>query len=317
VYCCRFKRSSKTTNISYFEAKIEVEVEDKAKNETAHGEGHWLFDKSGNRALESIRFFRAPHHDVYRLQRYDLGYDYEIFSNNRSDCIVTKVNGSLPDPFAWVANATYAGTKTWKGRQYDLWTASIGYANVSLAVHPNGPNRPVWMGRTSPQGRFDVEFIEYTPKHPLNAMFTVPSVCHKTEYPETSRVGCVARSTMMSLAEVWVEKHVPYNQGATYQGYREDCSGYVSMAWQGMKPGWTTYTLPSVAHPIDKTSLQPGDVLLCTTEHVVIFGGWADSSHYIALEETQPSTGTMKSVVPYPYWYNTGCFKPYRYNSVC
>jgi len=124
---------------------------------------------------------------------------------------------------------------------------------------------------------------------------------------------------MIARAQVWVEKKVPYNQGAEYDGYREDCSGYVSMAWETAKPGYTTFTLPQISKPISKDDLQPGDVLLCTTEHVVLFGGWSDASktQYVAYEETKPGEGTVKRVTPYPYWYNTGCFKPYRFNSVC
>ena len=41
----------------------------------------------------------------------------------------------------------------------------------------------------------------------------------------SNKVGCIASSTIMSRAQVWVNNHVPYNQGGTYQGYREDCSG--------------------------------------------------------------------------------------------
>jgi len=124
---------------------------------------------------------------------------------------------------------------------------------------------------------------------------------------------------MINRADVWVVNHVPYNQGATYGGYREDCSGYVSMAWETSKPGYTTFTMPGISKEITKAELQNGDVLLCTTEHVVLFGGWADASHanYIAYEETRPGEGTVKRVTPYPYWYNTGCFIPHRYDSVC
>jgi hypothetical protein len=50
--------------------------------------------------------------------------------------------------------------------------------------------------------------------------------------------------------------------------------------------------------------LQPGDVLLCRSEHVVIFGGWSGPSHYIAYEETRPGEGTVRRVTPYPYWYH-------------
>ena len=36
---------------------------------------------------------------------------------------------------------------------------------------------------------------------------------------------------MNSRGQVWVDKHVPYNHEGTYDGYRTDCSGFVSMCW--------------------------------------------------------------------------------------
>jgi hypothetical protein len=105
------------------------------------------------------------------------------------------------------------------------------------------------------------------------------------------------------------------------------------MAWQTSQPGYVTSTLPQVSHPIargavrplhtiqirwwlawpslttsgffPRLQLQPGDVLLCRSEHVVIFGGWSGPSHYIAYEETRPGEGTVRRVTPYPYWYHT------------
>jgi hypothetical protein len=56
--------------------------------------------------------------------------------------------------------------------------------------------------------------------------------------------------------------------------------------------------------------LKPGDVLLCRTEHVVIFGGWTDAHHYVAYEETRPGEGTVRRVTPYPYWYAACCCPP-------
>jgi hypothetical protein len=91
------------------------------------------------------------------------------------------------------------------------------------------------------------------------------------------------------------------------------------MCWQLSKPGLTTQTMHTVATNIGKDSLQPGDALNCDSEHIVLFGGWTDSekTHYIAYEETRPGEGTVKRATPYPYWYNTGCFHPIRYNNVC
>src|SRR5689334_1088559 len=40
------------------------------------------------------------------------------------------------------------------------------------------------------------------------------------------------RLTILQRGFTWLDAHVPYNQGSQYQGYRTDCSGFVSMAWQ-------------------------------------------------------------------------------------
>lgn len=147
------------------------------------------------------------------------------------------------------------------------------------------------------------------------------TIVNNTSYNYSAYIlpTCVSRTTMIDRAQVWVDKHVPYNQGGTYDGYRTDCSGYVSMAWELSKPGLTTQTMHTVAHNISKSQLEKGDALNCDSEHIVLFGGWSDSSqtHYIAYEETKPGEGTVRRVTPYPYWYNTGCFHPIRYNNVC
>jgi hypothetical protein len=136
---------------------------------------------------------------------------------------------------------------------------------------------------------------------------------------ESPLLGCIDRDDIMTRAKKWVDENVPYSQSDTFEGYREDCSGFVSMAWELSKPGLTTHTLLDVSVSIQKDELQAGDILLCEAEHVVIFGGWSgsDHSHYIALEETRPGEGTVKRTTPYPYWSNVDCFKPRRYNSVC
>lgn len=123
---------------------------------------------------------------------------------------------------------------------------------------------------------------------------------------------------MIARGQDWVNKHVPYSQAATHDGYRTDCSGFVSMCWELGKPGLSTSTLPQVSHHITKNDLQPGDAILCEGHHVILFAGWSDSSksHYVAMEEASPTYGTIKRVVPYPY-FDTSCYHPVRYNSVC
>lgn len=141
----------------------------------------------------------------------------------------------------------------------------------------------------------------------------------------------ISRATVMARAREWVDKKIPYcqcNGPAECCGscpfckqYRCDCSGYVSYSW-GLPYGYTTFTLPQVAHPISKEELQPGDVMLNTAEHVVLFGGWADAGHtsYHALQEPGCHTAgphyAYSSVVPYPFNWDPSAFAPYRYNNI-
>ena len=59
--------------------------------------------------------------------------------------------------------------------------------------------------------------------------------------------------------------------------------------------------------------------MICEEHHVVLYAGWADSAktHYIGMEEVDPARGTIKRAIPYPYFSNTTCFHPIRYNNVC
>ncbi len=139
--------------------------------------------------------------------------------------------------------------------------------------------------------------------------------------------SAITRSQVIANAKSWTAIAVPYygHDGAplTYNGYRTDCSGFVSMAWGLSKQygGLSTRDMasPKVAHQITKAELLPGDVLLDANEHVVIFGGWTDASrsHYTAYEEVGPTAWcALESVIPYPYWPVGLHFAPYRYNGI-
>ncbi|GAB7181889.1 peptidoglycan-binding protein [Kitasatospora sp. Ki12] len=133
----------------------------------------------------------------------------------------------------------------------------------------------------------------------------------------------VTRAQIIQRAQSWVDQGVPYGMGRYWtDGYRQDCSGFVSMAW-GLGSSQTTWTLPDFAERITKNDLQPGDVLLYNNpanpqsgSHVTLFGGWTDSSRtrYLAYEQTSP--GTRKRATPYAYWNNSGGYVPYRYTGL-
>lgn len=131
----------------------------------------------------------------------------------------------------------------------------------------------------------------------------------------------ISRKEVLSRANFWAKRKVPYSQHRTYpdpQGrrYRTDASGYISMAWTLSTPGLTTWTLPYVASPISKNSLQAGDILLKHDEHVVLFERWANAAKtkYWAYEQTPPHV--QHHILPYPYWHNNAAYKPYRYRHI-
>lgn len=105
------------------------------------------------------------------------------------------------------------------------------------------------------------------------------------------------RSKVITRAETWhphSDQRIPYSQTSTHNGYRTDCSGYVSMALGLSKPGTNTVGLTSSRYTerIEMSELKKGDLVMDalgsnTTRHVVIFEKWADKDHssYWAYEQ--------------------------------
>ena len=136
-----------------------------------------------------------------------------------------------------------------------------------------------------------------------------------------SVVLAITRQEVRDRTQAWVNAQVPYNQGAYPDGFRADCSGFVSYGWNlrdnaGNTRSLTTWTLPNVSYRISKDELQTGDILLNTSSHVLFFDQWANSQHteYWAYEMTPPRAVYKK--IPYPYWSGYGTFEPYRYTGL-
>lgn len=101
-----------------------------------------------------------------------------------------------------------------------------------------------------------------------------------------SRVQAVARA-----ATVWTPGTVPYSQARNHQpdGYRQDCSGYVSMCWGLAAPGESTVTLVTkgLMAEVPAGQLQPGDAIgLCGP-------GTAGNAGHIQLVEAVTATGLV------------------------
>ncbi|MGC0331774.1 hypothetical protein RKD23_004764 [Streptomyces sp. SAI-170] len=133
----------------------------------------------------------------------------------------------------------------------------------------------------------------------------------------------ITRAEIINRAKKWVAAQVPYSMTAYWSdGYRQDCSGFVSMAWNLPGNEWTG-TLGRFGDRIAKEDLQPGDILLFhnpvspqSGSHVVLFGGWTDYTHsyYIAYEATRPHA--RRQATPYAYWSHSGQYLAYRYKGL-
>ena len=99
----------------------------------------------------------------------------------------------------------------------------------------------------------------------------------------------IHRETVISRSKYWVKKRVPYSQRRYFRGYRQDCSGFVSMAWR-LGRSHTTRTLPRVAKRVPVKHAQPGDAVL-SRGHAVIFAGWKNKSKRTFYAYAEPSWG--------------------------
>ncbi|MFJ2780765.1 MULTISPECIES: hypothetical protein [unclassified Kitasatospora] len=132
----------------------------------------------------------------------------------------------------------------------------------------------------------------------------------------------ISRSTALARAAAWVPLGLNYSWTTYHDGYRQDCSGYVSMAWKLGTPGLdtTSFVPAGVASWIGKGDLKPGDALLNdaagASGHIVLFDHWTDGGQnsYVGYEFT--GTGVHHRVIPYPYFSGYGTYKPVRNNSI-
>ncbi|MFJ9035609.1 peptidoglycan-binding protein [Streptomyces sp. NPDC102406] len=181
-------------------------------------------------------------------------------------------------------------------------------------ARPGDPDPDAAAGTPAPQG--GTSLLNGAPGTDTGTTATV-QLTQPSDPPLTTRAEIIDR------AKAWVEAKVPYSMNKYWRdGYRQDCSGFVSMAWGLPRNEWTG-SLAVFATRITKEQLEPGDILLFHNpadpqkgSHVTIFGGWTDSahSHYVAYEQTRP--GARTRVTPYAYWTNSSRYLPYRYKGL-
>lgn len=148
----------------------------------------------------------------------------------------------------------------------------------------------------------------------------------------SSRAEIIDRARTM-----WPTGTVPYSQSAIGpHGYRQDCSGFVSMCW-GIPPsekgGWggqstTTLVSNGYMYPIQPDDLLPGDAIgICgpgsagNNGHIVLFEKWVndddiDDNRYWTYEQSGDHVGPLHRIIEYPYDDAPGPWRAWRYNGI-
>ncbi|NYV73031.1 hypothetical protein [Streptomyces sp. UH6] len=148
------------------------------------------------------------------------------------------------------------------------------------------------------------------------------------------RAALSTRAQTLQRARTWLTANkgrpVPYSQSARWRdGYRQDCSGYASMALGLAKGRWggpNTVALArtrSLTRPIAMSALKPGDLVIDAdgsnkTRHVVIFEKWNNPARtsYTAYEQ-RGSHGTTHRSLRYGLNANDqfDAFRPVQYGN--
>jgi hypothetical protein len=162
--------------------------------------------------------------------------------------------------------------------------------------------------RVPDEDNFAQDF-EYTAAPPGNAPYQLTTTS-------------ITRAQIIARAQLWVQQQVPYSQTEWWTNpdgtYRQDCSGFVSMAWDlNQNTDFWTGNLNLVSHTVAAADLLPGDNLL-SDEHTILFAGWANAQHteFDYYEEAHPGTVARYVVdAPLSAFLDNG-FVPFRYDGV-
>lgn len=132
----------------------------------------------------------------------------------------------------------------------------------------------------------------------LLVVILLPLVTAQAQTSDPRQMG----TEIVARAKIWIDNKVPYNKNAFRDGYRTDCSGFASYAWQVKKSNGKPDNPDGIrladdyGVKIDFNSLQPGDIIANGSKgddgHVVIFVRWiTQGSTFVAYEENADPNG--------------------------
>ncbi|MDB5216262.1 MAG: hypothetical protein JWO86_4189 [Myxococcaceae bacterium] len=123
-----------------------------------------------------------------------------------------------------------------------------------------------------------------------------------------------ARSQAITRGFAWLDANVPYSQSQSYEGYRTDCSGFVSMCWELGTSTNTATLFATGTYDSDLGSwddLLPADAIV-RQGHVVLFLGWEPDKSGVCVLEQASTASDMQFRVRSLASLQSGGFKPIR-----
>lgn len=246
VACCLLGLAVATTPSApqipdVFYSKVSVSV--KEGNDYWRGGGLYAFDTPAGRARTDVRLDgNAGYRSIHILDRYDLNATYIILDDR---CEKKATSGTLEDPWAWVAKASFAGNSTYGGNTLNEWTFALNsVTTLKVSVLASDPTKPVFFSSRTTNGSFisewDMIFLEFDPTTPENWVWYVPEMCENNSTGLMNLKGS-ASATVYFANSQWdctdpsCSSRVPVGSGQP--GY--ECAEFVarSLAYGGYLPG--------------------------------------------------------------------------------
>jgi hypothetical protein len=197
--------------------------------------------------------------------------------------------------------------------------------------------------------RVDDDMSTFQESHPLSTEKRdhESHTTKKTEHDETNKDDAMMnnncendnrRRRIIQRAQRWLDANVQYNFNAFHEGYRTQCSGFVSAAWNlrnpipEKTPRCFDFEPRGLAKVISKHELEMGDAMVCNSHkndpwkydkrkpgqqgggHCLLFEKWTDDSRtaYVGWELCADADcqGVNRREIPYPYFYKKSCWEP-------
>ncbi len=190
------------------------------------------------------------------------------------------------------------GHYLWNGAEINVWPCSAGDRDQNWDLLSVG-NGEFLIRRTGTNFCVDSPTRNNTGKIQLNTCNTQSA----NQRWKSTATGS-NQSRILQRAKAWVDARVPYSMVKEYNGYRTDCSGFISMAWE-LGKSFVTGDLPHtvVSNPDD---LRPGDAInnlkRLDKGHVVMFVQWSGNWNqgkrkFVAYEENYGYRGAVQTTL--------------------